>query len=256
MKYTIIIVEDERLTLEALVRTTPWEQLNLELIGTAEDGIAGEELIKNTDPDIVITDIRLPGQDGLDMLASSPVNHAIILSGHTDYTYMKKAIRLGVFDYLQKPMEEGQLEAALADLVEKLTEEESEFAHFRKVQDVSNPIIALPVSVGKHNTDSVIRFIEENFQSPIGLAEASRFAGVTESHLSRMFKENTGINFLQYLNAFRLNNAMLLMKDPRKNIGEIASESGFPTPGYFAKLFRKYTGKTPSQFRDGQNPVA
>ncbi len=254
MAYTLIIVEDEILTLEALARTTPWEQLGLELIGTAQDGIEGEALIKDKDPDIVITDIRLPGQDGLDMLARSPVNHAIILSGHTDYAYMKKAIRLGVFDYLQKPMEEGQLEACLSDLVKKIAEEESEFAHLRDLQDSAHTLISLPTNVGKHNIDSVIRFIEENFKSPIGLTEAAHAAGVTESHLSRLFKETTGINFLQYLNAFRLNYALALMKDPRLNIGEIAMESGFPTPGYFAKLFRKYTGRTPSQFRDGQFP--
>ncbi|AEC01415.1 response regulator transcription factor [Parasphaerochaeta coccoides] len=256
MKYTVVIVEDEKYTLEALVRTTPWEQLDLELIGTAEDGMSGEELIKDMEPDIVITDIRLPGQDGLDMLSHSPVNHAIILSGYIDYAYMKKAIRLGVFDYLQKPMEEGQLESTLTELVKKLTEEESEFARFRKVQDASNLFIALPSAAGKHVPDAAIRFIEENYQSPIGLPEAARFAGVTESHLSRTFKEATDINFLQYLNAFRLNNAIRLMRNPGKNIGEIASESGFPTPGYFAKLFKKYTGKTPSQFRDEQSQIS
>jgi two-component system response regulator YesN len=60
----------------------------------------------------------------------------------------------------------------------------------------------------------------------------------------------TGLNFLQYLNAYRINQAAIMMKDPKKNISEIAINCGFPTPGYFAKIFKRFTGKTPTQFRD------
>ena len=249
MAYTIVIVEDERLIREDLERTTPWESLQLELIGSAVDGLSGEQLIKATDPDIVLTDIRLPGQDGLTMLSNCPVSHAIILSGHSDFAYMRKAIQLGVYDYLLKPVDDGELEAALSALVVKLQEEDRELASLRQ-RDTGEDFIVLPRSVGNHVVDNTIAFIIGHFQEAIGLQEAAVTVNVSESHLSRLFKETTGINFLQYLNAWRVNRAIELLQDPRLNIATISNHSGFPNPGYFAKIFRRFTGKTPSQYRD------
>jgi two-component system response regulator YesN len=73
---------------------------------------------------------------------------------------------------------------------------------------------------------------------------------VSESHLSRLFKEQTGINFLRYLQAYRVNQAITLLQDPRMNITMICTRCGFPTPGYFTKVFRKFMGSTPTQYRD------
>ncbi|WP_293893203.1 response regulator, partial [Sphaerochaeta sp. UBA5856] len=117
MSYSVVFVEDEQIVREEIVSSIRWELLGLELVGTAADGMEGEQLIKRVEPDIVITDIRLPAQDGLAMLSHCPVNHAIILTGHTDFSYMKQAIRLGVFDYLLKPIDDEELEETLASLV-------------------------------------------------------------------------------------------------------------------------------------------
>ena len=122
MSYSVVFVEDEQIVREEIVSSIRWELLGLELVGTAADGMEGEQLIKRVEPDIVITDIRLPAQDGLAMLSHCPVNHAIILTGHTDFNYMKQAIRLGVFDYLLKPIDDEELEETLASLVKKIQE--------------------------------------------------------------------------------------------------------------------------------------
>ena len=129
--YSVILVEDEQLVRQELAATTPWEQLGLRLIATCGDGIDGENKIRLLDPDIVITDIRLPGQDGLTMLKHCQVPHAVILSGYTDFSYTRTAIQLSVFDYLQKPVDSGQLEETLSSLVEKIKGEEQDLARFR-----------------------------------------------------------------------------------------------------------------------------
>jgi len=251
MSYSVVFVEDEQIVREEIVSSIRWQMLGLELIGTAADGLEGEQLIKRVEPDIVITDIRLPGIDGLTMLSRCPVNHAIILSGHTDFNYMKQAIRLGVFDYLLKPVDDEELEETLANLVKKIQEEDHDYEQLRGSKGTSNvELIPLPRGVNNHVIDSTIAFIADNFSSPVGLQEAAAFLELSESHLSRLFKEVTGLNFLQYLNAWRINKAVELMKDPKRNIGEIATNCGFPTPGYFAKIFKRFTGVTPTQYRD------
>ena len=251
MSYTVVFVEDEKIVRDEIVSSIRWKLLGLVLVGTASDGLEGERLIKELEPDIVITDIRLPGLDGLDMLSRCPVNHAIILSGHSDFNYMKKAIRLGVFDYLLKPVDDEELEETLANLVKKIEEEDRDFEQMKRGKKASAPeLITLPRNVNNHVIDSTIGFIAENYSSPVGLQEAAAYLELSESHLSRLFKEVTGLNFLQYLNAWRINKSVELMKDPKRNIGEIATNCGFPTPGYFAKIFKRFTGLTPTQYRD------
>ncbi|MCI2076272.1 MAG: helix-turn-helix domain-containing protein [Sphaerochaeta sp.] len=251
MGYTVILVEDEKIVRDELAASIGWERLGLALVGTAADGLEGEAMIKKLDPDIVITDIRLPGIDGLTMLARCPVNHAIVLSGHTDFSYMKQAIRLGVFDYLLKPVDDDELETTLSNLVVKLREEDVDYERLRKTKNATGEeLIPLPHSVNNHVVDNAISFIATNYGKPVGLQEAATFLGLSESHLSRLFKEVTGLNFLQYLNAWRINKSVELMRDPKRNIGEIATSCGFPTPGYFAKIFKRFSGVTPTQYRD------
>jgi two-component system response regulator YesN len=250
MSYSVVFVEDEQIVREEIVSSIRWELLGLDLVGTASDGLEGEQLIKRVEPDIVITDIRLPAQDGLTMLSHCPVNHAIILTGHTDFNYMKQAIRLGVFDYLLKPVDDEELEETLAALVKKIQEEDRDVEQLRSKESTLGELIPLPHGVNNHVIDATIAFIAENFHEPVGLQEAAAYLELSESHLSRLFKEVSGLNFLQYLNAWRVNKSVEMMKDPKKNISEIAINCGFPTPGYFAKIFKRFIGKTPSQFRD------
>ena len=103
-KLKVVLVEDEEIVLRELEETIDWEGLGLEVVGTAKDGIEGENMIKALSPDIVVTDIKLPGKTGLQMIEDAAVTNGIILSGYTDFEFTKRAIRLGVFDYLEKPV--------------------------------------------------------------------------------------------------------------------------------------------------------
>ena len=249
MSYTVIIVEDEDLIRQEIEQCTPWERLGLIVVGTAANGIEGAELITRLNPDIVITDIRLPGRDGLEMVQSCAVDHAIILSGHSDFSYMRSAIRLGVFDYLLKPFDDAELEKALVLLVEKLKDEEQEISSIGKDHLIQRGL-ELPSEVSNHIVDNTIQIIAKQYDSCIGLQEVAEMLQVSTSHLSRIFKEYTSINFMQYLQAYRINRAIELLQDYHLNISMISTQCGFPTPGYFTKVFRKFLGKTPTQFRD------
>ena len=245
MSYTVVLIEDEKITLEELLLTIPWEKLSLKVVGTAENGIDGEKLIKNEDPDIVLTDIRLPGQDGLEMLSKCPVEYAVILSGHTDFAYAKRAIQLGVVNYLEKPVDDDELIETLKKIVKEL-----EAADKMKANVDENNIIQLPDDVQNHLISLSIDYIKKHYMEQIGLQEISEYTRTSENHLSTLFREVTGINFLQYLNGYRINKASEMLKQSNMNISEVAEKSGFLTPSYFTKMFKRYTNKTPSQFRD------
>ena len=109
----VILVEDEVLILEELKVSIPWKEYGFEVLGTAGNGIDGERIIEELDPDIVITDIRMPGYDGMELIQKAkvlyPDMHIVIISGYSQFDYAQNAIRYGVEDYLLKPLRKKAL---------------------------------------------------------------------------------------------------------------------------------------------------
>ncbi|MBS4206582.1 response regulator [Bacillus sp. FJAT-50079] len=107
--YTMIIIDDEDLVIESLMSIVEWDKHMINVVGTATNGQTGMNMILNKNPDIVLTDIRMPGLNGLELIAESkkhlPDTIFIIISGHAEFNYAKSAIELEVIDYLIKPIE-------------------------------------------------------------------------------------------------------------------------------------------------------
>lgn len=113
----VIVLDDEVKVCKLVCALIDWEKLNLTLCGTAHDGIEGIELIKKQKPDLLITDIRMPGLDGLNLIVQAkaliPDLKIIIISGHRQFDYAQTAIKYGVSDYLLKPINKEELEKTL-----------------------------------------------------------------------------------------------------------------------------------------------
>ena len=247
-KLGAVIVEDEDLIMKELLISIPWDDLGIGILGTADNGLDGERIIRSLDPDIVITDIRLPGKSGLDMLEDTASEHGIILSGYTDFSYMQKAIRLGVFDYLQKPVDTDEMIASLEKLCTMIAQDETS----RTGLSLSGDEIRLPDNITDHAVKRAIACIQEKYASSIGLQDIAVAANVYENYISTLFREKTGMNFLQYLDIVRINKSLSLLRNTGMNISEIASATGFPTPGYFTRIFRRFIGVTPSEYRNSR----
>ena len=106
----------------------------------------------------------------------------------------------------------------------------------------------LPTS-GSHAIKNAIDFIGEHYAESIGLQDIAAHVHLSENYFSTLVREETGMNFLQYLNICRINMSLPLLRDTSLNISEIAQETGFPSPGYFTKIFRRFIGMTPSEYR-------
>ena len=249
-KLKVVLVEDEEIVLRELENTINWESLGMEVVATASDGLEGEKKIRAYIPDIVVTDIKLPGKDGLKMIEDAAVTNGIILSGYTDFEYTKRAIQLGVFDYIEKPVDDNELINVLSKLRTRIDEEEKDIDSIS-----SSGMIKLKENVSNHSVSMAIEYINRNYAKQITLSDIARETKLSESHLSSLFKAETGINFLQYLNAVRINKASSLLRGTAMNISEIAAETGFPSPGYFTKIFKRFRNETPTEFRNSDEEV-
>ncbi|HJD46804.1 MAG TPA: response regulator [Candidatus Mediterraneibacter norfolkensis] len=112
----VVLIEDEAVVLKGMTKVLEREP-DVDLAGTAENGKDGLRLIQNTQPDLVLTDIRMPGLTGLEMIEQAkqqfPDIVYIIFSGFNEFKYVQKAIGLGVLDYLEKPVTVSHLKEAL-----------------------------------------------------------------------------------------------------------------------------------------------
>lgn len=126
--YKVLLVDDERIILEGIAKVVDWEKVGTRLIDTAKNGIEAYEKITSYQPDIVITDIKMPGMDGLSLVAKTikkyPAIQFIILSGYSEFEYAKKAIDYGVKRYLLKPCNENMIIEALESIIKEKKKEE------------------------------------------------------------------------------------------------------------------------------------
>ncbi|WP_283609362.1 response regulator transcription factor [Faecalispora anaeroviscerum] len=137
--YRVFLVEDEQLIREGIKRLVEWEEYGFKFVGEAADGELAWPLIQKEKPDIVITDIRMPFLDGLSLSRlikkELPDTLIIILSGYDDFNYAKKAIEIGVSQYLLKPLSKDQLVEVLQELKkkkDKIMQSEQYHAQFSK----------------------------------------------------------------------------------------------------------------------------
>jgi two-component system response regulator YesN len=125
--YSLCIIDDMEDAVDSLVRNIPWLDYKIEVTGTATNGKEGLALVLKLKPDIVLTDIRMPYMDGLDMISSLLKEHpfckVIIMSGYSDFEYAQKALRLGAIDYLTKPLTPQELGCTMDTVLEQLVKE-------------------------------------------------------------------------------------------------------------------------------------
>ena len=121
----LLIVDDEKIIRETMAGLIDWNSLGIQLIGTARDGIEAYNMILDEYPDIVLTDIKMPGLSGLDLIQKihgiNKDTHFIILSGYGEFEYAKKAMQYGVKHYLLKPCNEEQIIESLQDVIKDYT---------------------------------------------------------------------------------------------------------------------------------------
>ncbi len=122
------IADDEPKICRLIKKLIDWNSLEIELCGVANDGIDAYNQIKSIEPDIIITDIRMPGYDGIELITKIkeilPNCHFIIISGYRDYLYANSALKLGVEEYMLKPVNKVKLTEVLENIRKRCTEED------------------------------------------------------------------------------------------------------------------------------------
>ena len=276
--YKVAIVDDEPVIVRGLTKMIPWESYNCRVVGTAGDGQEGMKLIREQKPDILISDICMPGIDGLTMIAGmkSEFGHMqiTILTGFRDFDYAQQAIRLGVTRFLLKPSKMDELEEAVRVMIENLEKqgitgkedgtdegvgentpkaegnregeegkEKAEPSEGKEGEETDSPASCFIVK-------NALAYIEENYREKLKLSDVADQIYVSQWHLSKLLNKHTGQNFSEILNTIRIEKAKELLKDPSLRIGDIAEEVGCLDVAHFSRVFKKQAGISANEYRN------
>ncbi len=256
----ILIAEDEDIIRKGLVFTIDWLSMDCVVVAEAVDGEEGLQKIIEYKPDVVITDIKMPKLDGIEMVRRGLEQvkfKSIILTSYTEFEYAKKAIELKAYDYLVKPIDENKIVEVIQSLHDHLDmNREAELM----LENMKNPSSRKDLNyyMEMDNTESgyvakSIEKIKEKYMEKIGIEAISEELGVSASYLSRKFKEVTDHSFLDLLNAYRVQQAIRLLNTGRYRVYEISDMTGFSDYKHFCSVFKRYTSMSPTGFVKKRN---
>ena len=247
----VVVVEDETMARKGIILTIDWSALGCVIVGEAANGEEGAALVERLSPDIVVTDVKMPRMDGVEMIAKLRENGCqakfIILTAYSDFKYAQSALRLGVSDYLLKPLKDGELEAAVRHI-----QGQEEARETKEAEEQDMPVIRLSSVKNTKNkyVEQAGQQIREHYQEDINISTVAGELEISEGYLSRVFKKETDYTFTSYLTLYRMKKAMTLLKDCRVKVYEVAEQVGYSDTAYFSAQFKKVTGISPSEYQD------
>ena len=243
----ILIVEDEERLRTGLKHLIESIGPDFKVVGAAANGVEGLERIEQLWPDVVFVDIRMPEMDGFEMIerATSGSAHPfkgafVIISAYSNFSYVRRALRQGVADYLLKPVSYQEVEQVLFRLAN--IPQNNPFAQGCLDEQYPVPENAAPL------VKSAVEMIRTGYAGPLSLDAVAEKLGVSCEYFSQTFSKQMSVPFSRYLKSYRMDVAKRLLLERRFRMQDIASMTGYQNPKYFSRVFREVMHMSPSEY--------
>ena len=243
-----VIIDDEKWVIKSLIATIK-DQDMFDVTAEFYTGTSGLEYIRSHKPDLAFVDIRMPGMSGLDILQTAHSEELptlfIMISGHAEFAYAQKAMFHNAIGYCLKPFSKSELLDAMTKAYQLL----------QKRNDIDDDDIAPEHFMPKHlnvshkSVKMMIDYAEAHFKEDISMHDISEYCSINPNYASQIFKQETGQSFISYLNGLRIVYACYLLEHSDDPVFDISEQSGFNDYFYFAKVFKKIKGETPTNYR-------
>jgi two-component system response regulator YesN len=250
--YKVVLADDEVWALMALKTMIDWAEQGFVIVGEADDGEMALKRISSLEPDLVISDIRMPGLDGLKLLEEIRENkldtQVLLVSGYTDFEYARQAMLYGCIGYLVKPVDEKELMQYLHKVKSILDARKTKKMSVETKQD-SEEQEERGYCSDKVQAQEIVSYIRVNHAQNISLQLLADHFGMSESCISSLIRKKTGKTFGEHLTEARIRNAQELLRTTNDSIETIAQRVGYPDYYYFSKVYKKTTGLSPAAYR-------
>ena len=284
--YRVLIADDEMIERTVLFRTLDKNLKGQCQIFQAENGRETLEIYEREQIQILILDIEMPGINGIE--AAERIRQKdkecsiIFLTAFDEFSYAKKAITVRALDYLLKPYDEQELmlvmdeamrqAAAPAKRKQELWEREKKDGTSLLAADWSQggedlaqqPLSGQQADLGRQDqetweesgnvrmdkvTEMIFRYIQENYKYDISMQELAKAMNYSEAYFCKLFKQCFSKNFTSYLTEYRVKEAKRMLEQPTVNVKDVGKAVGYMDSNYFARVFKRITGQTPTEYR-------
>ncbi len=246
-KFNVLLTDDEELALRGLEEGVNWENLNVDKIYKCHSKETAIRMLLMYQVDIIITDIEMPNGNGIELIKWVRENKSeiksIFYTGHAEFSYAQEALRLGVEDYLLKPIPYDELEEIIAKIEKKILVQEKTVDLSKLAEDCTdeNP---------EQIVDQVKKLIAENLSvGNLQRDELAAMVHVSSGYLGRIFKKQTGLALTDYIIKKRIVVAKQLLVKTSLSITDISARVGISYSSYFTKIFKEQVGMTPQEYR-------
>lgn len=251
--YQVLIAEDESIERRVLCKTLRRHFGDQCVVHEAKNGREAVELFLRHRPQAAILDIVMPGISGLEaarQIRQSGIPCVILLLTAFDkFSYAREAISLRALDYLLKPYEEQELiltvEEALNLSGRRSSSSEWLTGTTPEPPEDDNPSV-LRLGQVRENIELYIR---EHYTTEISMQDVAHAMNYSGAYFCKLFKQCFKVNFTSWLNEYRVEKAKRMLQGTRLSIREVSLACGYTDANYFARVFKRITGKTPSEFR-------
>lgn len=246
-KIRVMLVDDEKAIRELLKIKISWEKYDMAIAGEADSGSQAVNIIDTVAPDILIVDVKMPFMNGIEfsriISGRYPQIKIIILSAYADFEYAKECIEIkNVLGYLLKPVDAEGMEKMLKQFRESVDE--------KCLVDEDESITEKKANAGQDLVMQIEKYIAENYANEyMNIGAIAESLGYSSGYLGMIYKKRTGMLLSDKIFRERMEHAIEYRKSGEK-MYLVAKKVGIADPYYFSKCFRKYTGKSFSEFDD------
>lgn len=252
--YQAIIVDDEKWVVKSLTATLGTMQVMEQFHIAAElcDGLTAIRYIKEQQPDLAFVDVRLPGMSGLEILQEANrlklKTLFIVISGHAEFAYAQKAMLHNAIGYCLKPFSRSELSDSIQKAVQILKEKKE------SIQPSNEDTSSVQVLSRGNFVSIMVDYINAHYMEDISTQTLADLCSINANYAGQLFKQKMNQTFSSYLANFRIQKAEKLLTDTDMPIALVAASVGYQDYFYFAKVFKKLTGSTPSSYRHEDEP--
>ena len=246
----VLVVDDEKLVRKGIVLGVDWSALGCMVVAEASNGLEGLEAAEKYNPDLIITDIKMPKMDGIEMLRHlRQINkevYVIFLTAHSDFSFAQRAVKFSASDYLLKPFQDGELEETVLRIQKKITDERKQINS--NIKQFS--VMLKKGDKSKYVMEAIDYIVEHYNDRKLSVDSIAESLGISGGHLSHIFKKETDYTIMSYITRYRIHTAMNMLNDCRHKVYEVAEMVGYRDITYFSSIFKKMVGLSPSEYQD------
>lgn len=239
MAVKLLIAEDEDVIRNGMEKYIRLHTDRFSKIYLAKNGQEAIDIIFKNRPEVLLLDVQMPVKSGLEVMketkAAGILPETIILSGFEEFRYAQQALRYGARDYMLKP-------SRSSDILKQL---------LKTVNDIEGRAEGYDEVEGGHRNmvHRAKEYIEEYYMEELTLQRVADEVGISAGYLSTLFSQYLGCGFIDYLNKIRIERACDYLKQNYFKTYEIAYRVGYRDEKYFARVFKKVTGMSPSEYK-------